>query len=643
MASASAQLGIAKASLLAALLKADAGLPSCSRDDIEQFHGLLSAAVAQCSPTNVQKCKQWTLQHLVPSPARVAALGRYLVAFANSPGLQQQQPLGGTRKGSGPSVKRKRLHILYVLNDVIFHLKFRTQNQSFLDEIESHLPALFKSAAAFTNAPKHERKLKDLIQLWEEKAYFPDFVLEKLRAAVAEGPTAKDTQANGGDVTSKATTTSSAREAPFLLPSMHGDASTPWYDLPAANWLPVIEPNSTRPMNPSMIKPLQLAGGPADKNLVEAVKKLLSDVDKIYAKDTRLDGDSAVEISQMGEMIERDELGDIVGGETYYGWSRAFCEKMKARRRRGDVMDIDDGRRGRGGSSRSSSRSRSRSRGRSSSRGASSRPAMKRRRISGSRSRSMSKDESRGHGRGSRRRGRSWGSSNSRSRSRGGRSYSRRRSRSYSPSGSRSRPRSPRRGRYSPPPAPVPAPNSIMMPGNGRANNFVPPIPQQFNQPPPPPPQSFQPNWPVPPPPIPPPPQQQQQHYSPPQPGGFDGWNAPPPPPPPQYHGHGHWPPPPPPPPPGMSPAGSNVGQQQQPPQGWFPPNAGGSPVPAPPPPGSWGSNWGPPPPPPPAHPPQPGGGFHQGGGGGGGFQYGRGGNGNYRGRGGGYGRGRGW
>lgn len=54
MASASAQLGIAKASLFAALLKPDAALPSCSRDDIEQFHGLLSAAVAQCSPTNVQ-------------------------------------------------------------------------------------------------------------------------------------------------------------------------------------------------------------------------------------------------------------------------------------------------------------------------------------------------------------------------------------------------------------------------------------------------------------------------------------------------------------------------------------------------------------------------------------------------------------
>ncbi|ROW09121.1 hypothetical protein VPNG_05707 [Cytospora leucostoma] len=397
MASASAQLGIAKASLFAALLKQDAGLPSCSRDDIEQFHGLLSAAVAQCSPTNVQKCKQWTLQHMISSPARVAALGRYLVAFANSFGSQQQAQAGGgpNKKGPpGPSVKRRRLHLLYVLNDVFFHVKFRTKDQTFFADLEPHVLPLVKSAAAFTNAPKHQGKLNDLIEVWEEKAYFSGSVLEKLRAAVAEGPTkAKDnTEANGETATQKETAVSSARNAPFLLPTMHGDASTPWYDLPAANWLPAIEPNSTRPMNPSMIKPLQLAGGPADKNLVEAVKKLLGEVYKIYAKDTRLDGESVVDINQMGEIIERDELGDIVGGETYYGWSRAFCEKMRARRKKGDAMDIDDDGRGRRRSSRSSSRSRSRSRGRSPSRD-SSRPAMKRRRISGSRSRSQGQEE----------------------------------------------------------------------------------------------------------------------------------------------------------------------------------------------------------------------------------------------------------
>lgn len=52
----SAQLAIAKASLLAALLKPDteADLPACSRDEIEQLHGLLSASVTRCSPANVQ-------------------------------------------------------------------------------------------------------------------------------------------------------------------------------------------------------------------------------------------------------------------------------------------------------------------------------------------------------------------------------------------------------------------------------------------------------------------------------------------------------------------------------------------------------------------------------------------------------------
>ncbi|KKY29873.1 hypothetical protein UCDDA912_g10200 [Diaporthe ampelina] len=318
---ASAQLAIAKASLLASLLKADADadLASCSRDEIEQFHGLLNAAVAKCSPTNVQKCKQWILQHLVPSPVRAAAFGKYLVALASS------FP-SGSQKAPGPSSRRRRLHVLYVLNDVLYHAKFRTHNHAFFDKIAPHLPALFKVAASSANAPKQENKLHGLVQLWEKKSYFPDSVLESLRAAIEDGPKSEGWEANGGVVANKAYTTSTAREAPFILPSIHGDPSTPWYDLPAANWLPAIEPNSTRPMNPTMIKPLQLAGGPADKNLADAVKKLLGDVDKIYAKDSLLDGDSAVDVSQMGEFIERDELGDIIGGETYYGWSRTFSK-----------------------------------------------------------------------------------------------------------------------------------------------------------------------------------------------------------------------------------------------------------------------------------------------------------------------------
>lgn len=599
---------------------------------------------------SLQKCKQWLLLHLIPSRTRTAPLAKYLLAYADS--FAARQPAGAdAKKGAGPSAKRRRLHILYVLNDVFYHVKSRTRNEAFFPDIAPHLPALFKSAASFENAPKHEKKLNDLVRLWQEKAYFPHAVLDQLRAAIAEGPKARPPpHSNGMDAARKATPAPSSRDAPFMLPSMHGDASTPWYDLPAANWLPVIEPNSTRPMNPSMIRPLQLAGGPADKSLVQAVKKLLGNVDKIYAEDRRgSEKDSSVDISQMGEIIERDEMGDVVAGETYYGWSRTFCEKMKARRR-GDAMDIDADGRGRGASSRSSSRSRSRSRGRSSSSRGSSRPVFKRRRLSASsrsRTRSRTRDD------------RSW--------SGGGRS--RRRSRSHS----RSRSRSPSarrrqyhhhndngdirtRDAYSPPPslgtpggstmAPAPAnpyghpAGTMKNNNNGPPHNFLPLKPQpqsQFNHhhnnntaappsfpggvvPPPPPPNFLPPHL----------PHQQQA----------GAWNAHPlPPPPPQYQGP--WPPPPPPP--------GNFPQPTH--QGWFPP------VPPPPIPpnvnsnnhsptaaaGLWAGGW-PQPPPPPPPPTQQGGGNINGGG----YGYnGRGGNhrGGYHrgGRGGGYGRGRGW
>lgn len=52
MAPPAAELAIAKASLSAVLFRPDPS--SCSRDEIEQFHGLLGETISRCSPTNVQ-------------------------------------------------------------------------------------------------------------------------------------------------------------------------------------------------------------------------------------------------------------------------------------------------------------------------------------------------------------------------------------------------------------------------------------------------------------------------------------------------------------------------------------------------------------------------------------------------------------
>ncbi|KAJ9139394.1 RNA polymerase II-binding domain protein [Pleurostoma richardsiae] len=614
---ASAELAIAKASFAAVLFKPDPA--SCSRDDIEQFHGLLGAAIDRCSPANVQKCKRWALQHLVRSPARVASLGKYLVALAGSftADVDKQKDSGGVGKTARPSAKRKRLHILYVLSDIFYHVKFRDHNDAFFGNITPFLPPLFRSAASFSNAPKHIRKLESLVDIWRDRGYFSPELIDKLRAAIAG-----DAAPAGPDETAPAdkgapSATNKAKEAPFIMPSMHGDPTTPWYDLPAANWLPVIEPNSTRPMNPGMIRPLQLAPGPADKGLIEAVKKLLVDVDRIYARDLRLDDDdgaSRLDVDQMGEVVERDEItGEVVGGTTYYGWSRAFCERMQARRKKG--LGGGDGPRGRGSSrsSRRSSQSRSRSRGRSSSRSSSARPAFKRRRLS-SASRSRSRDMARP---GSVSRSGSNTRSSSR-RYRRSRSHSRSRSRSggYRRRGSDSRGASRSPG-YSPPPAipptlragahPPPPPPGPGTYGSAYDSNAPNP---RFAQPPPFPPPG------MPPIPPPPPPAQQQQQQ---QPGAYGAWNVPPPPPPPAQY-QGHWPPPPPPPVAGGNPPAA---------QAWFVNPAASQPWS-----GGWGQNAPPPPPPP---PPPPAG--QQGG-----YQYGRGGSGGYRGQGrGGYGRGRGW
>lgn len=248
---------------------------------------------------------------------------------------------------------------------------------------------------------------------------------------------------------------------------MHGDPTTPWYDLPAGNWLTVLEPNSTRPMNPAMIKPLVLAAGPADKNLADAVKRLLDDVERIYSKEASFD-EPALDVSPMGEAIKVDEITGETFGDTYYGWSRSFCEKMKQRKRRGNTSNEDMGR-GRSrrvwssrSYSRSPSRSRSLSHSRSRSRSDSSvRPSFKRPRHSISldnqpRSRSQR---------------RSW--SRSRSLGKNAKKYEKRNhQRSHSRSESRSRSRSDSLSDHYEPKSPSYGPSRSPSPPPGQQRNY---------------------------------------------------------------------------------------------------------------------------------------------------------------------------
>ena len=260
-----------------------------------------------------------------------------------------------------PSIKRKRLHLLYVVNDILYHSKFRANDASICGKIQPVLVGLFGSVASFKGSPKHHQKIVELLDLWEEKGYYSKDYIVKLREAVKIALDAGEHAEGGNSLGEKGLSTKVAKSAPYVMPAMHGEASTPWFDLPAGNLMPHIIPNSTRPINPDMIKPLHFVAGPADEGLVLAVKSLLDEVQTIFGMDADRDDKSSSDFNELGQQIVFDEItGDIIDGEGYYGWSRTFCEKMKRRKMGLDNPGQKDARGRRSRSTSSSPRARKR-------------------------------------------------------------------------------------------------------------------------------------------------------------------------------------------------------------------------------------------------------------------------------------------
>ncbi|KAE8355764.1 hypothetical protein BDV28DRAFT_128329 [Aspergillus coremiiformis] len=479
---ASHQLAIAKASFSAGLLRPDP--TSVPRDEITTFHTLLERALSHCSPANIQTCKERLLDYVVSSSNRVNVWAKYLVALSGSFGEDGQQPPAKPQQTTRPaSTKRKRLHILYLLNDLFHHTKYHLDStaafSTLTGSLQPSIVELLGYAASYDREknPKHHRRLDTLLDIWEQHGYYGSDYVNKLREVVKNsalsGPvkTSVDVEESNTDFANRVP----SKDAPFIMPSTHGDPSTPYYDLPAGNMFPHIIPDSTVPLRPDSIKPLQFLAGPADEKLTVALKAFLKDVDQIYGTDRPEAGEGELlDIDELGQTVIRDgTTGDILNGDTYYGWSRAFCQQMKKR------------------NAKAGSRSRSQS-------------PRKRRRYSDSlsddsgRSRSMSRSLTP-----PRRYGRYDSRSRSVSRSRSGSPRSRSRERSYSP-----RPPSPSRSMAPehhnqfnnsavPPGFPPPPPAMHFSSG--------PPVfPQGMpGAPPPPPPPNYQGQWPPPPPPLP--------------------------------------------------------------------------------------------------------------------------------------------
>ncbi|KAK5101076.1 hypothetical protein LTS08_004682 [Lithohypha guttulata] len=360
-------LSIAKASFLASCLRPD--ITKLSRDDLASFHTLLESSIARCTPSNVQNSKSWLLQHILPSAPRTTALSKYLASLSKNIAV-----LPGDQEGTRTC--RRQLHLLYLINDIFHHIKHHDYDPAIRDNVQQGLQQvlseLFANAAA-ESKKRTNRRLNGLIDIWDAEKYCDAEVLTELRDAVTTGVSEKATKDNKDGLVTQ------TKELPWIMPAAHGDPTAPFFDLPAANLMPHIVPNSSRPMRPDQIRALHFTPGTADESLVNALKDFLKDVRSIDDPDSTLEEEGVVpEVDEIGQLTYKNEADDVVG-DTYYGWSRAFCERMKKR-----AKEDDSPQRGR---SRSPSSSRSRSRSQS---------PRKRRRYSNSSSRSRSRSDHRG-------------------------------------------------------------------------------------------------------------------------------------------------------------------------------------------------------------------------------------------------------
>ncbi|OAL38090.1 hypothetical protein AYO20_02542 [Fonsecaea nubica] len=298
-------ISLAKASFGASLLRPD--VTKVSRDDLPTFHNAFEATLHQCSSRNIQTCKQWLLENVVVSTTRTTALGKYLVAIARHLTNQPDE-------SSSTRVSRQRLHILYLVNDLLHHARYHEADvalcNNLTQSLQPFLADLIRLSAS--DAKAHvRRRLSDLIQLWKEEEYFSPQVIDEMHDALA-GVASKAQPT----VEHEAGRKSADKELPYLIPATHGDPSLPFYDLPAGNLMRHIIPNSSQPMRPDEVRALQFSAGPADESLVNALKDFLNDVKGAESTLPRLEQSGlSPEIDEMGQISYHDETGDVVGQE----------------------------------------------------------------------------------------------------------------------------------------------------------------------------------------------------------------------------------------------------------------------------------------------------------------------------------------
>ncbi|KAL8711421.1 MAG: hypothetical protein Q9220_004079 [cf. Caloplaca sp. 1 TL-2023] len=269
-------------------------------------------------------CKEWLLTKTASSVAKIGAVGKYLVALSASFRIFDSTAGSHARGREGALNRRRQLSVLYLLHDLLHHTKFHptdpVDNTLFDRALEPAIIQLVGQASAYGAAvrPRHIDKVNSLLKVWAEREYFPTSFVGILQDTLANASNSEYPHDDAIKVKEESTnavelrTGAVRKDAPYIMPLSHGDASLPYYDLPAGNLMPCIVPNSSLPIKPQTVKPVQLRAGPADESLVRAVRAFLQETDTIYGAKSMTSGAEVADINELGQpTVVKDISGEL--------------------------------------------------------------------------------------------------------------------------------------------------------------------------------------------------------------------------------------------------------------------------------------------------------------------------------------------
>ncbi|KAK0309822.1 hypothetical protein LTR01_004019 [Friedmanniomyces endolithicus] len=339
----------------------------------------LHRAANVCTRANVQRCTSSIIATCIATSTRTAALCRLLLAICRSfaPGDPRKRVgTTGTDDGNAglgksvdgkvkepPQPHFKRLHVLYIVSDVLITLQRQhrsAQNPveaSGVETLKRHLPAL-AALATFKGREEYARTLPavmSLLNIWSIEGLISEADLVNVYAAAIS---ADEDRSSWEDflahLEAKPTIPGvSAREASIAnlaLPKRHGvpnDPTAPWHELPATNGL-YMKQTRGYPLKASVMPMGGYDLDPADEQSDAALRLDVQWLHKeiLHAFDKFTDPEDVKDIDALGNVIFKDPARPT---RNYWGWSLDGVSKMKDvskyhQENASDYADVGNGR-----------------------------------------------------------------------------------------------------------------------------------------------------------------------------------------------------------------------------------------------------------------------------------------------------------